>query len=116
MPADVSELEELAADMGKAGARVRREQTKVVKETVDRIATHAQQNAPQGPTGDLRENIKPYAAGLRGAVVSGVRYAAFVEFGTYKDAPQPYLIPAAEANEAQYLADSEAAAERAMGF
>jgi HK97 gp10 family phage protein len=114
MPADVSGLETLANDLRSAGQRVRTEQTKVVRGTVERIRADAQARAPHGPTGDLKAGIEGTSRGLFGVVRSTVRYAAFVEFGTYKDAPQPHMIPAAEAGEGQYLSDTETAVVKAL--
>lgn len=48
--------------------------------------------------GQLRDSLHVRAedspSGAQGEVVADVPYAAFVELGTYKSAPQPYLYPA----------------------
>jgi HK97 gp10 family phage protein len=115
MPADVSELEALAAKMKLAGVRVRREQRKVVKETTDRVTQSAKSHAPVA-TGALSASITGTVRGMKGKVSTDIRYAQFMEFGTYKDAPQPYMAPALEEGTGSYLADSFEAAKRAMDF
>jgi hypothetical protein len=47
-------------------------------------------------TGRLREGIRVQVAGLSAEVVSTVRYADYVEYGTSDTAPQPYMRPAAD--------------------
>jgi HK97 gp10 family phage protein len=113
MPADVSELEAYAQDIKRAGVRVRREQRKVVKETTSRVEQSARSHVPVR-TGQLQSSIEGSVRGMKGTVTATARYATFVEYGTYKDAPQPFMTPALEENEGQYLADSEAAAAKAI--
>lgn len=114
MPADVSELEALGVKMKAAGVRVRREQRKVVKETTERVAEAMSDFAPEGPTGDLKDSMEPKVRGMKGTVTSTSRYAQFVNYGTYKDDPQPFAEEGLEAGTAGYLDDSEAAAIRAL--
>jgi HK97 gp10 family phage protein len=54
-------------------------------------------------TGNLRNSIQTdvESDGLTAHVGTGVEYAAYVEFGTRRMAPRPYLAPAAEAVRAQ---------------
>lgn len=113
MSADVSELEALAAEYKQAGTRIRREQRKVVAATVQAITSDAQAAAPVR-SGELRGGIEGTVRGLRGKVEATTRYSFAMEYGTYKDAPQPFMTPAVDANEPRYLADSEAAAARAI--
>lgn len=67
------------------------------KRVADRIAATARSYAPVA-TGALRASIeaRSIAAGKTAEVVAGVEYAAYVEYGTYKMAAQPYLTPAFE--------------------
>ncbi len=57
-------------------------------------------------TGTLRESIGAECDGRRAEIYADTDYAAYVEFGTSKMSPQPYLIPS--------LIDSEAAVLEAM--
>lgn len=45
-------------------------------------------------TGNLRSSITSSADGLHAEVGTDCPYAAFVEFGTYRSAAKPYLVPA----------------------
>lgn len=45
-------------------------------------------------TGALRDSITVESDGNSAVVSANTDYAAFVEFGTSKMAPQPYLVPA----------------------
>ncbi len=45
-------------------------------------------------TGRLRDSIRVERDGNAARVSANTDYAAYVEFGTSKTAPQPYLIPA----------------------
>lgn len=45
-------------------------------------------------TGALRDSITAESDGNSAIVSANTDYAAFVEFGTSKMAPQPYLVPA----------------------
>ena len=45
-------------------------------------------------TGTLRDSISMSASGSSAVVSANTDYAAYVEFGTSKMAPQPYLVPA----------------------
>ncbi len=49
-------------------------------------------------TGNLKNSIQTHQLNdLQAIVGTPVEYAAYVEYGTYKMAPRPYLTPAAEA-------------------
>ncbi len=45
-------------------------------------------------TGALRDSISVECGETGADIVAGTDYAAYVEFGTSKMAPQPYLVPA----------------------
>ena len=94
---DLSEVQNLAADLSKAGLTASREAQAVVKETADEVQSPAKAAAPVGPTGDLQSGISVKTSGLSAEIGPNVRYASFVELGTRRMAPEPYLFPAAEA-------------------
>jgi HK97 gp10 family phage protein len=54
-----------------------------------KMAEEMRMNAPVD-TGALRASIQPTDDG----VAVGVRYAAYVEYGTSRTGPQPYAVPA----------------------
>lgn len=69
----------------------------IVAATAREIASDAKQRAPVR-TGNLRRSIHAEQSGpFRWVVGTDVAYAEYVEFGTHRMAPRPYLIPAAEA-------------------
>lgn len=81
--------------------------------TVD-VANYAKQNHPfTNRTENLENSIQPLPVELAkdnvivGTVKAGMEYAPYVEFGTSKSAPYPYLVPAKEAN-AKNLIDTMA--------
>jgi HK97 gp10 family phage protein len=76
----------------------------VVEETTAEIEELARYLAPEGPTGDLKASIDSKVDGLYGRVFTDLRYAPYVEFGTWKDPVQPFLYPAADAYEDEYPA------------
>ena len=69
------------------------------KRVADKIAVDARARAPVA-TGYLRSSIKSVstAAGKSADVRADASYAAFVEYGTYKMAAQPFLYPAFQAH------------------
>ena len=52
-------------------------------------------------TGRLRSSITHEVEGTVGYVETDVDYAPYVELGTYKMRPQPFLFPALEKNKAK---------------
>ena len=69
----------------------------VVPAALDELRTEAVDLCPVD-AGQLRNSLhvrmEESPSGAQGEVVADVPYAAFVELGTYKSAPQPYLYPA----------------------
>lgn len=53
-----------------------------------------EETRPGGPHGELRMSIHGQVDGTTAMVGTNKEYAAYVEFGTYKMAAQPYLVPA----------------------
>ena len=88
----------------------------VTKET----ATNAQQNHSfQNRTGNLEASIQPLPVEVAGSQVegfvrAGMEYAPFVEFGTSRSAPYPFLRPAVEANQERLKTVTAEAVARAL--
>lgn len=74
------------------------------KEIADKIAASARVRAPVD-TGFLRSSIgsRSVEAGKTAEVFAGADYAAYVEYGTYKMAAQPFLEPAVNEYEAEFF-------------
>lgn len=96
--ADVSQLEAFAARAAAAAGVAEAASIKVVADITNKVAQDARSLVPV-LTGALKGSITPHVAGLFGEVTADIRYAEYVEFGTYKDTPQPFMMPALEANE-----------------
>lgn len=92
-----SRLPQIAAQMpAKAGA--------VVQKTVMDVEAGARSAAPVD-TGALQNSIQGRMTGqLDGEVTTGLEYSMYVEYGTYKMAAQPYLVPAAEQARGPFIA------------
>jgi len=95
----VEGLGDLIAGLKKESVLATARAESAIAKTAERIAASAREAAPVGETGDLRDSIEVTARGLVREVGPTVRYGGFVEFGTWKDEPQPYLFPAAEKHE-----------------
>jgi HK97 gp10 family phage protein len=78
-------------------AALRPRASQIVRKTASDIEAHAKAVVPVD-TGNLKNSIQTEMESDLTAVVStGVEYAPYVEYGTHKMAPRPYLGSAAEA-------------------
>ena len=68
---------------------------KAVKESADKVVTIAKDTVPV-VTGHLQSSIGNNVSGKTATIFASAEYAAYVEYGTYKMAAQPYLTPAME--------------------
>lgn len=93
MLADFSEVAKLAADLGKAGAKAGALASVAVRKTALDIEASAKAVAPVD-TGNLRNSISSDIAKLHAEVGPTAAYGVYVEYGTSRMAPQPYLGPA----------------------
>ena len=99
---DASEFIALAAKFETASGRIGAPISQAVRKTALAIEADARANAPQGPTGDLRDGIHTVFTGdgrggvMDAAVISDEPYSGFVEDGTSKMAPQPFMGPAGD--------------------
>ena len=91
---EVIGLGKLRRNLAEAGTRTHEAAAKAVSEEVEAVQTDARRLAPR-KTGALRRGIRALSLDLHGEVRSTVRYAKFVEHGTYRDKAQPYMAPAA---------------------
>ncbi len=77
-----------------------------VRKNADAIVRDAQALAPVD-TGALRSSIhaETREAGKSAEIMVDVPYAAYVEYGTYKMAAQPFLSPAVEYHTDEFIQD-----------
>ena len=96
---DTSELRKLAADLDKEGPRAGADVSAAVKRSAEAVKKAAVEMAPKR-TGELAGSIgvDMYGDGRSSGVTAVIgplaRYGLFVEKGTSKMAPQPYMEPA----------------------
>lgn len=91
---DVSELTDLARDLGAAGPKVKKASSASLTKIARQVRDDARAAAPVD-TGALKDSIKILGGADWRIVRSDLRYSAFVEFGTSDTPPQPYLWPQA---------------------
>lgn len=94
MDADFSEVLALADELAEAGPKVEKVSSAKLSEVAAKLRDDAKTAAPVD-TGALQASI--YLRGGRDVryVGSDIRYGSFVEFGTSKMSPRPWLFPAA---------------------
>ena len=94
---DFSELIAISADLAKASAEVARKAQLVVRKTAADIEASGKRNSPVD-TGHLRGSISTTTSigGLSAEIGPTASYVAYVEFGTRRMRPQPFMGPAAD--------------------
>lgn len=107
-------LHEYVADMSAQPDRIRGRVRTATITAGSLVERDSKANSPVN-TGNLRASIGTTVTGGGDVITAEVgptaSYGHYVELGTSRMAPQPYLFPAAEANSAAWLA----ALEQAMG-
>ena len=107
---DFSELRDLAADLSKAGPEAAERAKVVVRKTALDVEASAKVYAPVD-TGFLRTSIGNTVT-IGGDVIEAevgptAEYGLYVELGTSRMAPQPYLAPAFDRVEPGFVAAME---------
>lgn len=85
-------------------ANLRPKASRIIRETGFKVASDAAMGAPVD-TGALRNSILAESAPVNDylfMVQDGVEYGIFQELGTSRMAAQPFLVPAVEANDAEF--------------
>jgi HK97 gp10 family phage protein len=94
---DVSELRKLSADLGEADGKTTALASKVVAKVALDIEAAAKVAAPVD-TGFLKNSISTTVEGLSAEVGPTASYSMYVEYGTSRMRPQPFMGPAFDAN------------------
>ena len=115
MSADVTELRRLARDLRAAAGRAEHLARQAVIKTAADIERDAKIAAPVD-TGALRNSISYELRddGLTAEVGPTVHYAPFLEYGTSRMAPRPYLGPAADRHVPRFEKAIESLADRVI--
>ena len=94
---DFSELIAISADLAKASAEVTRRAQVVVRKTAADIEASGKRNAAVD-TGFMRDSISTTISngGLSAEIGPTASYGAYVENGTRRMRPQPFMRPAAD--------------------
>jgi HK97 gp10 family phage protein len=94
---DIHQVSDLANRLGQAGPKAALLSEGAIRRASAKVYREAFAAAPVGLTGDLRASLVNRQEGPLAAVVEAtVYYASFVEYGTVRRHPEPYLIPAAQ--------------------
>jgi HK97 gp10 family phage protein len=105
---DLHQLDQLAGDIGKSGVKVAAVMRHGVATTATRVESQARAAVPVD-TGTLRNSITVQVSGLSALVEARAPYASFVEYGTVRRPPQPFMVPAAQGAEQALTRAAEAA-------
>jgi HK97 gp10 family phage protein len=93
---DTRQLDRLARDLSKAADKIEGAVPLLIAKTAADIEANAKKVVPVD-TGFLKDSITSEADGLHAEVGPTASYGAYVEYGTARMAPQPYMGPAADA-------------------
>lgn len=110
---DASEVQRLAAAIAAAGPKAREGTSTALSEVGGELRDSSRADAPRR-TSALADSITMTGGNGWRRVSTGVRYAPFVEWGTYKDPPQPYMMPNAARAWAQLAGLVEKVGEEAL--
>lgn len=113
---DASEFATLARQLTVAATRIGAPVSAALRKSSKAMEADARALAPVGATGDLADSIEATthgdgrSASMSAEVSTDVPYAGYVEYGTSRQAPQPFMQPAVE----KHLPPLESAFERAL--
>lgn len=102
MDSDFSDVRRYAAELGGYGPRVVK-QARVVVEVVTRGTERDAKILAPVDTGNLRNSIGSDIDGLTGEVGPTANYGEYVEDGTSRMAPQPFMGPATDRWSVQFV-------------
>jgi HK97 gp10 family phage protein len=91
----------LSRDLSRLQSNLRNAAGRVVASEASDIAADARNRAPRR-TGRLAQSIRTEVRGTRGRVTADVPYVVPVEYGTSRQAAQPFMRPAALAAERRF--------------
>lgn len=102
MEIDASELTAVGQDISSLGQKAHDRAAQIVAKTAADISGSAAMNAPYR-TGNLSNSIGYDLYSLEAEIGPTASYGQFLEYGTSRMAPQPYMKPALEKHEGAFL-------------
>ena len=102
MGSDFGEVSSFAADLRHSSAKVRSKAQEELKRSGKRLEELASAAAPV-LTGKLRASVSGQVSAYRATVSATDEAAPFQEFGTSRHGPQPYMGPAMDEVEPEFL-------------
>ena len=115
MPMDgIDGTRRLAAALGRAAAAARGLAEVAVAKSAFDLQAIAQSIVPV-KTGNLKNSLDVELAGLSAFIGPTVNYGAYVELGTHKMTPRPYMTPATDAVEPTFIEAIASIGDRTLG-
>lgn len=111
----VGELNKIAVDLAKGGARMGIAGEALVRKSAHDIEADAKAFAPVD-TGNLRNSIGVSTFGLSAEIGPTAAYGSYVEFGTSRAAPAAYMGPALDRHSAAFVEAAARLAERGLSL
>lgn len=115
---DSSEVVNLTHQLQQSTSEIRERAAQAVRLVGSKVERDAKIAAPVD-TGYLRSSISTRVSGnansSQAEVTAGANYAAYVEFGTSRMSPQPYMIPAFERNKQPFIDALQQLVDGALG-
>lgn len=102
------ELRALSASLKSAGATITHRASLVVRRSAIALASHARANAAVD-TGFMQSSIDTAfdSGGLAAIISPTAEYSVYVEYGTSRMPPQPFMSPALDAIEPSFISAME---------
>lgn len=114
MDVDVSQFYRLDADLTKAGVRAQVRSAAVVRKTATDCEARAKENIVRMDAVDTGATLNSVGVDMetehRGVVGPTTEYSPYIEWGTYKMPPRPFMGEAVDAVEPGFYAALEAVA------
>jgi HK97 gp10 family phage protein len=113
MSLDMSEVAALGKSLKASGSDLRSGASKAVRQSTKRVESGAKQRA-HVLSGELRDSIYSATKGTTGQIIATSAHAIFNEYGTSRMAPIPFMTPALEAEEADFVSRLDRAAAQSI--